>query len=246
MKILEDIYLVGSGANGLSLTNPYDCNIYLVDCSTELVLIDTGSGLEPHRIEEQIVSEGFHTADISTILITHAHPDHVAGAVYLKQLTNANIMLTAHESSMLSDQKKLDDDMAFFIECGFYPEGSKYTGIKADEILEDGKTLHIGNKEFQVVTTPGHTLGSVCFLYDLPGRKILFTGDTITFEGKINLLCVPDVDLLAYKQSIRRLHEMRIDILLPGHRQPILNSGHVHVEKAHSIFSKLSIPESIA
>ena len=46
MKLLPSIYLVGSGSTGIYLTNYLDCNVYLVDCKTEYVLIDSGAGYD--------------------------------------------------------------------------------------------------------------------------------------------------------------------------------------------------------
>ena len=71
MKLMDSVYMVGSGTAGFSMTNAFDCTVYLVDGKDELALIDAGVGVQPERIIKQIERDGFDPAQIGKILLTH-------------------------------------------------------------------------------------------------------------------------------------------------------------------------------
>jgi len=66
MKLTEHVYLVGSGHLGFDLTDPYDCNIYLIDGGEELAIVDGGSGPGVPQVQEQIKSHGFDSRRCGT------------------------------------------------------------------------------------------------------------------------------------------------------------------------------------
>lgn len=86
MKLLPSIYLVGSGSTGIYLTNYLDCNVYLVDCKTEYVLIDSGAGYDIKPLLSEINRIVRSDKPLSSILLTHHHGDHAGGAALLKEL----------------------------------------------------------------------------------------------------------------------------------------------------------------
>ena len=92
MRLTRRVHLIGSGATGADLSNPYDCHVYLVDGGGPLALIDAGVGLEPERILANVRAAGFDPAAIETIALTHAHADHGAGAGPLHELTGAEVL----------------------------------------------------------------------------------------------------------------------------------------------------------
>ena len=85
MKLMDSVYMVGSGTAGFSMTNAFDCTVYLVDGKDELALIDAGVGVQPERIIKQIERDGFAPAQIGKILLTHGHGDHAGGAYALSK-----------------------------------------------------------------------------------------------------------------------------------------------------------------
>ena len=92
MRLTPRVHLVGSGATGADLSNPYDCHVYLVDGGGPLALIDAGVGLEPELILANVRAAGFDPAAIETIALTHAHADHGGGAGPLHELTGAEVL----------------------------------------------------------------------------------------------------------------------------------------------------------
>ena len=85
MKLMDSVYMVGSGTAGFSMTNAFDCTVYLVDGKDELALIAAGVGVQPERIIKQIERDGFDPAQIGKILLTHGHGDHAGGAYALSK-----------------------------------------------------------------------------------------------------------------------------------------------------------------
>src|SRR5215471_5549245 len=85
MKIAERIHLVGSGQLGFSLTDDFDCHVYLLDGGDEYALIDAGGGREPDEILARIEADGLDLRRVRKVLLTHAHADHAAGAAALRE-----------------------------------------------------------------------------------------------------------------------------------------------------------------
>src|SRR5512137_1501539 len=90
-EICDRVYAVG----GYGLSSPEDCCVYLVDASSELVLIDTGAGNSLNRIEMNIRSAGFEPAQIWHIVATHCHIDHIGGLASLVQRYGSKVI--AHQ-----------------------------------------------------------------------------------------------------------------------------------------------------
>ena len=71
MRILEDVYLVGSGQMGIS--HPFDCHVYLIDGGDELALVDSGAGVEVRPILSNVRADGLERGKIRKVLLTHHH-----------------------------------------------------------------------------------------------------------------------------------------------------------------------------
>jgi len=140
---------------------------------------------------------------IRWILCTHTHFDHAPAAARLKVLTGAQ---TAAMSAPLTDHDfRLDADR----------------NLAPDELLQcDGAS-------FRAVHTPGHASNHVCFL--LSSNGMLFTGDHI-MQGSTVVIWPPDGNMRAYLESLRRLLELDIRVLAPGHGY-LMESPHAEVER---------------
>src|SRR5512146_3351747 len=115
---------------------------------------------------------------VKQILITHAHIDHVGGAMKLKQLTGAPILLNQNDQALL----KMMDMQAAWV--GMRPPGQ----IAIDQSVKDADRLKVGNLEATVMHTPGHTEGSICLYF--PAEQKLIAGDTL-FAGSIGRTDLP-------------------------------------------------------
>ena len=109
-------------------------------------------------------------AVLESIILTHGHFDHVESVDTLRDATDAVVCIHKDDNEMLSDGRK--NAYAFFF-------GEDRRWRPAERLLEDGDQLSVGKETLKVISTPGHSKGSICLLCD----SILITGDTIFANG---------------------------------------------------------------
>lgn len=139
------------------------------------------------------------------IALTHPHPDHIGGVAYLK--SRYNIPLAMHSA----DKELLDSAPTFGARMGFNIEP-----LVAEIDLAEQKTLEVGSLRVEVIHTPGHSKGGVCF-YE-PTGGILLSGDTL-FAGSIGRSDLPGGD---YDELMRSIVEQLLHLgggvkVYPGH-----------------------------
>ena len=184
------------------LVGSYEVFTYIVACpeTMEGVVIDPAG--EEDRLADLIQKEGYK---IKYILNTHGHADHVLASERLRDLFGAPTCM--HEA-----------DVAFFSDDAVKEKMSKELGLSfyapVDIRLKDGDVLDVGNLKIEVLHTPGHTPGSVCFLVE--GN--LFTGDTL-FVGAAGRTDLTGASLDTLIESIREklLSLPRETVVWPGH-----------------------------
>src|SRR6516225_68728 len=128
---------------------PLQCNCSILgdEQTREAMVIDPGD-----QIEDILEVLGQEKLNLKQIVVTHAHIDHVGGAMKLKAATGAPILMNANDHALL---KMLDVQAAWI--------GMKSPGeVQVDESVEDGRVLPIGSIAANVIHTPGHTEGSIC------------------------------------------------------------------------------------
>jgi hydroxyacylglutathione hydrolase len=182
---------------------PLQCNCTILGDAQagEAIVIDPGD--EVGRIHRRLTELGLK---LKQILVTHAHIDHVGGALKLKRLTGAPILLNENDLPLL----KMMDEQAGWVGVAT-PETAP-----PDESLNDGLSVGIESCPAQVIYTPGHTQGSVC-LHFAP-LKLLIAGDTL-FAGSIGRTDLPGGDFGQLIDSIEsRLLALPDETkVLPGH-----------------------------
>jgi len=246
MQLTNHIHLVASGDSGFSLTHPLDCHVYLVDGGGEAALIDAGVGLCTEEVLAGIRATALDPARIRWLLLTHGHADHAGGAAALREaLPGMGVALAAEAARWLRTADEEAINLPFARRAGFYPADYHLRPCPVDRELREGDELAVGNLTLQVIETPGHCAGHLCFLMEEGERCVLFAGDHVFHGGRISIQDIPDCDLQAYARSMAKLAELEVDALLPGHLALSLHRGQRHVASAHRAFQGLALPPSI-
>ena len=182
---------------------PLQCNCSILgdEQTHEAMVIDPGDQIE--GILEILRQEKL---TLKQIVITHAHIDHVGGAMKLKTATGAPILMNQNDYALL----KMLDMQATWV-------GMKSPGeVQVDESVNQGRVLKIGKISSQVIDTPGHTEGSICIYF--PEEKKLIAGDTL-FAGSIGRTDLPGGSM---EKIMRSLHTQVLALpdeteVTPGH-----------------------------
>jgi glyoxylase-like metal-dependent hydrolase (beta-lactamase superfamily II) len=182
---------------------PLQCNCSIIgdEQTHDAMVIDPGDQIE--GILEILRQEKL---TLKQIVITHAHIDHVGGAMKLKAATGAPILMNQNDYALL---KMLDMQAAW---VGMRPPGD----VQVDETVSQGRVLKIGEISSNVIHTPGHTEGSICLYF--PEEKKLIAGDTL-FAGSIGRTDLPGGSM---DKIMRSLHTQVLALpdeteVVPGH-----------------------------
>ncbi len=200
-----------------------NCNSILLK-GKQTILFDPGhiyNELNENCLDQLIrdmSADGIKIDDVDLILCTHGHPDHVEAVGTIREQNGARFAVHSN------DEFILDAILKHYAA----QKGRELPSLKPDYYLEEGK-LDLGpvnsqGDQIEVLHTPGHSPGCVCFF--LPEHKTLVSGDTI-FEGSIGRADLPGGDMHTLGQSVEKLSRLEgVELLLPGHM------GHVTGETA--------------
>jgi len=182
---------------------PLQCNCSVVgdETSREAMVIDPGDD-----VDDVLAIVRKHNLTVKQIVITHAHIDHVGGAMKLRRATGAPILLNENDYDLL----KMLDVQATWLGMA-RPEK-----VEIDHSPAQGSEVTAGSLKASVLHTPGHTQGSICLYF--PTEKKLIAGDTL-FAGSIGRTDLPGG---SFDKIIHSLHEHLLPlpdetVVVPGH-----------------------------
>lgn len=200
MQICESVYQVG----GSGLSDGSDCLVYLLDLG-ESVLIDCGAGRSWPRIADNIKAAGLDPGRLNTLVLTHAHVDHIGAAARIQRETGCRVV--AH----MADAEAIESGDPEFTVARLY--GVEIEPFKLDLIVSEPQTrLPFSKGELGLVHTPGHTPGSLAAVCEIGGQKVLFGQD---IHGPFSPAFGSDIE--AWRESMHKLLALEADILCEGH-----------------------------
>ena len=182
-------------------------NIYVIG-NNKAIVIDTGVGNYANPVWPQLEELGLTPDKVKGVVLTHAHHDHAMGAFIILERADPKVFV-----------HKLDTT---YIASRF---GQNLVTV------EDGDLIETELGPYKVIWTPGHTEGSMC-LYN-EEEKILFSGDTVFSDGSFGRFDGESGDLKSIIKSLKKLSELEVDIMLPGHGPPVLENASEHIKQSY-------------
>ena len=183
-------------------SGPFSTNAYIVACEStrEAAVIDPS----PDSFENIHECLTKHNFNLKKILLTHSHWDHIADVRQFKE--QYSVLVYVHSLDAPNLQKPGADGLPCWIQI---------EPVEPDVLLQEGMQIPVGKLLFNVLHTPGHSPGCVCF-YD-PQNQILFSGDTL-FQGTIGNLSFPTSQPDLMWESLEKLNHLPKNTrVLPGH-----------------------------
>lgn len=205
MEKIKNVYCIEGLLN--------DSNSYLIDNTNSdddynYIIVDTGTGNNKDYLFSQIEEAGFDPNDISLIVNTHCHFDHVGGNYFFP---NAKVAIGQNDAQSLRDEENKLTVSSLF--------GANINRHDVNYELEEGDKI----ANFQILETPGHSYGGIC-LWD---GEILICGDTIFANGGIGRMDIGG-NPQDMKNSLAKLKDIDAEYLLPGHG-PWVNDAKKHI-----------------
>ncbi len=194
---------VSKGILSIIPQSVFSSNIYIID---EKLVIDTGTKMFGCFIADVLKKLSLSPENV---VLTHMHWDHVGGANNFHKLFGCKILIHKNDFKIICSHPEWSMHKLF---------GESFEMPIISRVLEKGEELKTKNYIFKVLHTPGHTPGSIC-LYD-EKKGVLISGDT--FFG----FCIGRTDLPGGSEkdlfnSLKTLSSLSIELLLPGHGEPV-------------------------
>ena len=200
-KITDEIDQVGGG----NLTSPEDAAVYLVRSDDRAALVDAGCGYSQSQLFQNIEACGVSLDRMEYLLLTHCHFDHTGGAQAVKDRTGCKIV--AHET----EARFLEEGDQKVTAAKWY--GAFLEPFQVDIKLKgEHQDLWVGGKRIEALHVPGHSPGSVVYVTESEGLKVLFGQDV---HGPLDASLLSNRD--HYRRSLNLLLSLQADVLCEGH-----------------------------
>ena len=206
-KIVGPIHYVGT----------YGLCVYLIATPAGHILIDGGMPGSGPDIQKSIEAAGFKPTDITILLTTQGHVDHVGTHAYMKQATGARVLVMRGDEGLLASGGK--SDYVFSSQPQFH-----FPAVKVDEVIDDNHVVTLGGVSLTARKTPGHTPGTTTWTMTVQdggqSYRVAFAGSTFVNPGTrlVNNPSYPGIEA-DYRRSFALLETLPVDMYLAAHQQ---------------------------
>jgi glyoxylase-like metal-dependent hydrolase (beta-lactamase superfamily II) len=201
VKVTDEIYQVGGGP----LTEPEDAAIYLINFDGHAALVDAGCGFSNDRLLANIRACSVRHDQIELLLITHCHFDHTGGAASLIKLLKCRTVAHRMDATFL----ELGDNTV--TAATWY--GSTLSPFVVDNKIDGPREpVSLGERTIEAIHIPGHSPGSLVYLTESEGLRVLFGQDV---HGPLDASF--HSNRKDYEKSLNLLLSLEADILCEGH-----------------------------
>jgi len=197
----------------------FDSNVYIIESNKELLMIDSGAGkLINQRFHSntqslELLQKAIEKKGIKKFCLTHGHIDHIGGLLSLQLDPEWEISASVFEAEQLTSGNSSYLDPILNSVC---------PSLAITSLLNEGDIINVGDFSFKILETPGHTKGSI-ILYERE-KKILISGDTLFPQGSFGRTDLPSGSSKELLDSLKRISDLEIRILLPGHMPPVISA----------------------
>lgn len=236
-------------------------NAYLIE-DDPLTLIDSGpnSAKALDELEQALAARGHRIEDLELLVITHQHIDHFGLAAILARRSGAQVAALAGLDRRLAnfrEEAELDDRFAGRIMLRHGVPTDVVTALRAvsasfrawgctvevTRVLGDGEELALRDRTLRVLHRPGHSPSDTVFWDER--RKLLISGDHLLGHISSNPLLARPLEaegdyegprpraLVAYLESLRQTQAMDLQVVLPGHGEPVTDHAKLISEREH-------------
>lgn len=177
----------------------------VIEAPDGLILIEGHAGLSFEREWASIESAGLDPRNVRHVLATHEHGDHAPGAYLWRVTTGAQFVCSDEMAYTLQHHIPLSTGY------GLHPP------VPTDVRIAEEKPLDLAGMQVTAVRLPGHTYGSMGWLFAAEGKKYVAIGDLIMPEGALGYAGSINFSATDVLASLRKLDRLKVDFILPGH-----------------------------
>src|SRR5512134_3937247 len=201
LPITEEIFQVG----GPGFTAPEDSLIYLVVIDGHAALIDSGCGRDTDLLLANIEAAGVDPQAVELLLLTHCHYDHSGGAAELRKRLGCRVVVHALEAVFIEEGNNNITAARWYM-------GSLTPCVVDRRLAHSREEIPLGRRILTAIHIPGHSPGSVAYLVESGGKQVVFAQDV---AGPLHPALLSNRE--DYLVSLRRLIDLKADILCEGH-----------------------------
>ncbi len=201
LEITDEIYQVGGG----DCSAAEDGAIYLIRFGERAALVDSGCGNSVEQVLRNVRACGVEPERVELLLLTHCHYDHAGGASAVRDRTGCRIVAHSEDARYLEEGDNRVTAALWY--------GARIRPFSVDlKLNRPRERLGLGDRFIEAIHAPGHSPGSVVYLAESCGSRVLFGQDV---HGPLH----PDLlsDRGRYQQSLALLLSLEADILCEGH-----------------------------